>query len=273
MEYIDKVRDVAANAIIDEYLGKVPRPGAYCKRKLYDGFSSTVGRNELIDKVLLPEQDHRCCYCMKSIPEHQYGTIEHIIPVAAKKSDMPHYFHPEFKGLNALNVCHTSDFISCGKKVPQYPHEVAYHNFSFACRTCNSTRGNKKIDTIFLYPGIHKQVDYNVTTGEMTWLVDPVFTNPNSLELPTVEKVGLNAPLLKAIRAVWFYGKNHPQAEYSTPDTVNTLAQRAELVFNTFGAALLSQSANFTIDDLNAYLSLTKDFIWQKVLEYSYFGK
>ena len=112
---------------------------------------------------------------------------------------------------------------------------------------------------------------YNRQTGEVTWQTDPIINNPNSNELPNLEKVKLNTPLLKAIRAVWLYGKDHSTGTYSTPDTIQNNQDRRDLVYRTLGAALDSDP-NFNNDDYDAYNELLKDGIWRRVLEYDYFG-
>ena len=89
METIVKHNDAAANALIDPYLTWAQTQwwygencGAYMYNKLRlrdaNGYNN---RQRLIDEVLLPEQQHRCCYCMRHIVDrNDDASIEHIVP-------------------------------------------------------------------------------------------------------------------------------------------------------------------------------------------------
>ena len=272
MKYINKSNEARANLIIDEYLN-IARTESYDAGHLYSQFGSFSRKNELVNNILLPEQNNFCCYCMRYMPDRTHATIEHIIRHSIPNSaSMSRYFILHLGGLNSNNICHTDDYLTGHSQPGQYPHKVAYHNFAMACIKCNNTRGHKDIDPFFLYPNIHDDVNYNRQTGELTWLTDPESIKPVPTALPTVEKVGLNASLLKAIRSVWFFGKDHPTITYSTPDTVSNEAEKQDLVYRAFGAALLS-NPSFTMDDLDAFISLLKPQIWNKfVLNYFYFA-
>lgn len=272
MEYINKDNEARANLIIDGYLD-IARAESYDARHLYSQFGSFSRKNELVDNILLPEQSNLCCYCMRSLPDHTFATIEHIIRQSIPDYDsMSRYFRLRLGGLNSHNICHTDDYLAGNSLPGQYPHKVAYHNFAIACIKCNNTRGQNDIDPPFLYPNIHDEVNYNRQTGELTWLNDPESIKPVPQALPTVEKVGLNDSLLKAIRSVWFFGKDHPTITYSTPDTVSNEVEKQELVYRTFGAAL-SSNPSLTMDDLDAFISLLTPHIWNNiVLKYSYFA-
>ncbi len=270
MKYIDKSHEAAANNIIDHYLGFARRQPWYCAKELYKGFRGNRGKHELIDNVLIPEQSHLCCYCQKRMGDHTDVTIEHIIRQGiANEVAMRPYFKPEYKGLNARNVCHTDDFIQNNRRPKPYPHKVAYHNFAIACQRCNTARGHQDIDIPFLYPNIETEVTYDRSTGKVKWNNDPFV--PSLTEKYTLDKLELNVPILKAIRAIWIFGKDHPAANYSTPDTIRTLKQRKELVYRT----MTESAANnkwFSLDDLNAFISLLTDGLWRELLKYDYFA-
>lgn len=273
--YINKNNDKAANKKIDKYLS-VARTETWFiakgAKELYSHFGSVAEKNELIDDVLLPEQQYRCCYCQRNLPNHSYGTIEHIIRQSIPDSAaMRKYFNSQFSGLNAENVCHTDDYVSGNFNKGQYPHKVAYHNFAMACPTCNSARDCQDIDPLFLYPDIDNTVIYNRNTGEVDWLTDPEILKDVPTERPTVEKVELNSPLLKAIRSVWLYGKDHPSANYSTPNTVHNEGERIELLYNAFGAAL-DADPNFNVQDMGGFIDLCTSELWNRLLQYDYFG-
>lgn len=272
MKYVNKSNEAIANPIIDRYLAFAKRERWYSAVELYKGFRGGRGKHDLIDQILLPEQDNQCCYCRQKIQGHTEATIEHIIRQSIPNAvAMIRYFKPQYVGLNDQNICHTDDYVSGQNRPGQYPHKVAYHNFAIACPMCNMARGHQDIDPPFLYPTIDQEVDYNRQTGELTWLTDPESIKAIPTAPPTVEKVCLNKPLLKAIRAVWFYGVDHPTATYSTPDTITCEAEKQELVYLTFGNAL-SSDPFFTVEDMEAYLSLLKPHFWDMALKYAYFA-
>ncbi len=272
METIVKNNDVSANALIDPYLSWArgewwygPNCGGdlYNKLRLRDA-NGDNNRQRLIDEILLPEQGHRCCYCMRHIDDRiDDASIEHIVPQhTSTRKALNHYFSARSGGLNSANVCLTPDYVRRGTVGSPYPHHLAYHNFVVACRECNSSRGHYEIEPVFLYAGIHNEVVYNDWTGEAEWAFDPAYVNSDP-ELPTLEKVGLNRPLLKAIRSVWFYAKRNGQDP--------AVAGREELIYGAVGESLEADS-RMRDDEFDAYLSLNTDEMWNKLLKYDYFG-
>lgn len=271
MKYIDKSNETKANTIIDNYLRFARKQSWYSSDELYRGFWGKRGKHDLIDTVLLPEQDHQCCYCMKRLGNHNDPdvSIEHIIRQHTPKALMSSYFKPAYLGLNARNVCYTDDFVNKKIRPKPYPHKVAYHNLAIACNRCNETRNHQDLDIPFLYPLIENEVVYNRSTGKAKWINDPFV--PSLTEKYTLDKLELNTPLLKAIRAVWIYGKDNPVGSYSTPDTVRTFGQRRDLIYRTM-AESASHNKWFSLDDQDAFLSLLTDELWNRLLQYDYFG-
>lgn len=272
MRYIPKSREAAANPIIDRYLRTAEQQSWYCAKELYKQFRGSLGKHRLIDNVLLPEQGYRCCYCQKQLGNHtdKEVTIEHIIRQGISNYlSMLQYFKPQYLGLDARNVCHTDDFVRGRHQTPPYPHRVAYHNFAIACRRCNDARGHQDVDIPFLYPNIASEVSYDRATGKAKWNNDPFV--PSLTEKYTLDKLKLNTPLLKAIRAVWLFGKDHPLRGYSTPDTVRGLDQRRDLIYRTM-AASFKNNRFFSLDDQDAFISLLTDELWKELLKYDYFA-
>lgn len=272
MVYIDKNRDHQANPIIDKYLKFAKKQKWYCPQELYNGFRGSRGKHRLIDTVLMPEQSHLCCYCLKRLGDHADAdvTIEHIIrrsiPDAAS---MTLYFHPLYSGLNAGNVCHSDDFVRKNLRPLPYPHHVAYHNMAIACRNCNSARGHQDVYAPFLFPNIGIEVKYDRSTGKATWANDPHV--PSLTDKFTLDKLNLNSKLLKAIRAIWLFGKDNPTKSYSTPDTVANKDQRRDLIYRAMGEAM-AHNKWFSQEDLDTFLSLMKDGLWNELLKYDYFA-
>ncbi len=273
METIVKNHDAAANALINPYLTWAQRQwwyGVNCGARLYDKLrlrhaTGDNNRQRLIEEVLLPEQSYRCCYCMRQIANRMDdASIEHIVPQhATTPAEINRYFSSKSGGLNRRNVCLTDDYVRRGTVGAPYPHHLAYHNFTVACRECNSSRGHDDIEPLFLFVGIHDEVTYNEFTGEAEWTFDPAYANPVPV-LPTLEKVGLNRPILKAIRAVWFHAKRNGL----NPST----ERRDKLIYGAVGDSL-NANPGMRDDDFEAYLSLTTDEIWNLLLKYAYFGQ
>ena len=271
METIVKNQDAAANAIIRPYLAWAQTQMWYgvIIDHLYDKFGLKVAtgfnnKQRLVDTVLLPEQENRCCYCMRRMIDHtDDASIEHIVPQSTtSRTDLSHYFTGRSGGLNSSNVCLSQDFIINGSIPPPYPHHVAYHNYVVACKRCNSARGHYPIEPIFLYADIHTEVVYDQYTGEAKWLLDPVYEDPVP-GLPTLEAADVNRPLLKAIRVVWFYVKRN---------RLNPVVEsRSDLIYGAVGESLAVNPA-MSDDDFNAYLSLDKDQMWDLFMKYDYFG-
>ncbi len=268
MEHIDKKSEHEANDIIDAYLNLVCLPGI-SERTIYDDFTANDGKHKLIDNVLLPEQEYRCCYCMMKMGNCREASIEHVIPQSIRnKGDFLQYFNTRAKNyLNYENVCLTSDFIKGRFVFPPYPHVMSYYNFSIACTDCNNHRGSQYIEPLFFYPDIKNEIQYNEKTGEMNWSADPVLNNGSSVDLPTIEKVELNTPLLKAIRCVWFYAKSHK----IDLGKLKQVDERYEILYQVAGEAIVAD-CHFNDETLKAYLNLQTDKYWNKLLKYDYFG-
>ena len=271
METIVKNNEAAANAIIDQYLMWAQSQLWYGVDivHLYDklGLKLATGFNikqRLIDNILLPEQNNRCCYCLRRMTDHNDdASIEHIVPQSlTSRAGLAHYFSARSGGLNGANVCLSQDFIINGSVPPPYPHHAAYHNFVAACRTCNSARWHHEIEPLFLFAGIHAEVNYDEYTGRAEWPNDPALTDPVP-KLPTLEAADVNRPILKAIRVVWFYARRNGLKP--------TLVNRSDLIYGSVGESLAANPA-MTDDDFDAYMSLNTEQMWDLFMKYDYFG-
>ncbi|MCQ2082604.1 MAG: hypothetical protein MJZ11_13195 [Lachnospiraceae bacterium] len=273
MKYIDKKNLTSANIIIDKYLTHAKIKPGFVNDDLYKKFTNKDGKRNLVDQILLREQDYRCCYCMKKFSPSIDSdiTIEHLIPRSTPYGNELKYFATQYPGLNDTNVCHTQDYKSGTSINGQYPHHVAYHNFSIACHDCNEERKDKYIVFPFLLPSISSHIIYNRTTGKISWMDDPQIFNGFPAEEWMVNILNLNSSELKAIRAVWFFGKDNPTVTYSTPDTVRNLKDRKELIYRTFDA-ILNKNPNVSLRDMEAFISLETEERWSNLLKYNYFG-
>lgn len=264
MKSIAKINDTRANVIIDRYLASIRSKKWFKTDDIYKKhFTCSPYKKDLKNNILLPEQEHRCCYCMKrfNYPTDSDATIEHLIPRStANNSNFTNYFAISYPGLTSNNVCHTDDYKAGTAQLGQYPHHVAYHNFAIACNSCNNRRGNYFVGFPFLLPDCCQHVSYNRKTGKISWFDDPKLFDGSPESEIMVNLVELNRPLLKAIRAVWFYGKDHPTGNYSTPDTVHNIQERKELIYNAFGAAV-DANPDFTPSDMDSFINLETEGI------------
>ena len=81
--------------------------------------------------------------------------------------------------------------------------------------------------------------------------------------LPSLEKVGLNRPILKAIRSVWFYLRRNKLGP--------TSASRSDLIYGAVGDRLVAEP-NMSDEDFGAYFDLDTEEMWKFFLKYDYFG-
>ena len=93
-------------------------------------------------------------------------------------------------------------------------------------------------------------------------MFDPAYVSVTPT-LPTLEKLDLNRPILKAIRAVWFYAKSQGLNPY--------IANREDLIYGAIGESLTIQPS-MSDDEFNAFLSLNVEEMWKILLKYQYFG-
>ena len=114
-------------------------------------------------------------------------------------------------------------------------------------------------------PNINSEVLYDPISGEGTWHNDPINQDVNSLELPTLEKVGLNNSTLKIYRAFWGYLYRH---NISYDDAASN--NRAILLYDLLGD-ILEYDNNVDSDMLTAIINLQKDLYWNRIRDYDYF--
>ncbi|MDR1556945.1 MAG: HNH endonuclease [Tannerellaceae bacterium] len=130
---------------------------------------------EYFDKVefcelLLKEQNHYCCYCMKHILNKE-TTIEHIIPNKAKKESI--YSDYKIYGDIESNVFLWQGNMSSKINLPPFPHILAYENLVASCngsipkegnaKCCNNKRGSEKIIPVFYIANAKEEFEYDVS--------------------------------------------------------------------------------------------------------------
>lgn len=220
MKYIDKkLHKAEGEQIVSEFLQCVhQRLGAY-PEELYKNFGQEIDdahghvifRARLQNEVLEPEQEGVCCYCLRKLDNCNHRTIEHLIRNHAEsQEEMDSYrIRPtELDGLVWSRVF-TSDK---NPIYPPYPHSVAYQNLVVSCDgdlfnensnpvSCNLKRGKTFVPPFVLYEDIADRFVY-YPDGTADWLDD-------SGRKSVVSILGLNKPVLKMIRRIWFYIASH----------------------------------------------------------------
>ena len=272
MEYIDKTKlRNEGEAIIDAFLKRLQEAGEY-PDDLYEAFKSDKDENgeyskDKLIKVLLTEQDNHCCYCMKKLDRNEDEiTLEHLILNSITERQK---YNEYFKRNTVLNnkVCLAKDFIDKNEtNTPPYPHTVDYENLAASCdgkffsrtekyvQCCNLKRENKYMEPIVLYDTIHNEFEYT-TNGFAIW------KNETSI-FPLTSTLGLNAPVLRMIRRIWFYAKDN-QIDL---EKIN----RQEVL-----CGLLGEFTDKEFADTNYFEILSNfqnDGYWNLLLKYSYFG-
>ncbi|KAA6338338.1 hypothetical protein EZS27_013636 [termite gut metagenome] len=114
-------------------------------------------RNDDIRDILLKEQSHYCCYCMKHILGKE-TTLEHVIPNKAKGPTLisKYISYGEIR----YNVFFWESNMRFTKlQMPPFPHILSYENLVASCngsilnhglgKCCNNVRKSKDIIPFF----------------------------------------------------------------------------------------------------------------------------
>ena len=175
-----------------------------------------------MERLLLSEQHHKCCYCMRSLGYGVHTTIEHVLP--HKEAD-PQNADKYFRYCGNLRK-HVRLYLIGAEnrnvklKVPKYPHFCAYENLVLSCdgsiyddivrsgiptgrlhNCCNNARGKNYIVPLFFKRHIEKYVEYD-DDGNLK-RTDRM---PEAMWLDFVETVNrlrLNQGTLKLFRKAW----------------------------------------------------------------------
>ena len=272
MKYIDKrIKKEEGEAIISEFLDCFyKRKGTY-PADMYKAFGSEIDDNHcgtkfskrLIDEVLMPEQDGRCCYCMRRFSADGPVTIEHLMPNHADDKAELELYRTRPTELDGLP--HTKDFKAMNPIVyPPHPHSIAYQNMVLSCNgdffhvkskpvCCNLKRRHSFVPPFVLHDNIADTFVYYVD-GTAEWTEDP---NPVDSCNNAVKILGLNNTVLKMIRRIWFFcTDNHIE-----PQSV--------------GKDMVIKQISFymsTGNELNMLLNFKNESYWSLFLEYDAFA-
>ena len=276
MKYIDKkIKKQEGEAIISEFLKCFYNRTHEYPDDMYKAFNTEIDdehdhvrfRQRLINEVLMPEQDGRCCYCMRNLSTIKDVTIEHIMPNhAVDKAELELYRtrQTELDGLP-----HPNDFKSMNPiTYPPHPHSIAYQNLVLSCNgyffrensksmCCNLKRKHTFIPPFVLYSNIITTFVYYVN-GMVEWTEDP---EPPDSRNNAIKILGLNTTILRMVRRIWFFCNDHDLDPRTNPkdDIINTMA----------GFMLLEGASDRDTDML---FNFKNDKYWNLLLEHDAFA-
>lgn len=223
MQYINKESDrEAGNKITEVYLHEIwiedeqryPVDYNDSFKKLPNKANSYYKQ---MTKVLLNNQNHYCCYCMRRLTGEGDTTLEHIIPQTADVEDASYYQRDEFPVLKGyIKLC---SLFSREKNpdLTQLPHSVCYDNLVASCHgrfpitkkevdieidghSCNHPRGVKRALPLYFLTNIDSIIMYGINGS--------ILANPNSTFYKEAEEFIQSAQLswetLSDIRALWY---------------------------------------------------------------------
>ncbi|GHT05163.1 hypothetical protein AGMMS49525_12250 [Bacteroidia bacterium] len=158
-------------------------------------------KNDALRDLLLKEQNHYCCYCMKHILKED-STLEHIISQSADATLFDKYVtYGKIKG-NVFFWDRTNTY-STKFTMPPFPHILSYENLVASCdghipeegvgKHCNNARGSKEIIPLFYIKNIHDEIVYE-SNGTITC---------DAKYFPTLEALKLEHETLQIFRRCW----------------------------------------------------------------------
>lgn len=223
MQYINKESDrEAGNKITEAYLYEIwiedeqryPVDYNDSFKKLPNKANSYYKQ---MTQVLLNNQNHYCCYCMRRLTGEGDTTLEHIIPQTADENDARYYQKDEFPWLKRnikLSVLFSHEQ---NPVLTQMPHSVCYDNLVASCHgkfpitkkeadietdghCCNHPRGVKRALPLYFLTNIDTIIMYEINGS--------ILANPDSPWCEEAKELIQSAQLTKQtlsdIRALWY---------------------------------------------------------------------
>lgn len=139
MQYINKESDrEAGNKITEAYLHEIwiedeqryPVDYNDSFKKLPNKANSYYKQ---MTQVLLNNQNHYCCYCMRRLTGEGDTTLEHIIPQTADDREALYYQRDEFPMLKKNIKLSVQFSHEQNPDLAQLPHSVCYDNLVASC--------------------------------------------------------------------------------------------------------------------------------------------
>lgn len=168
-------------------------------------------------QVLLNNQNHYCCYCMRRLTGEGDTTLEHIIPQTADDENARYYQRDEFPILKG-NIKLSSQFShEQNPNIDKLPHSVCYDNLVASCHgkfpttkhggdtetdghSCNHPRGVSCALPLYFLEDINTIITYEINGS--------ILANPDSPWCEEAKELIQSAQLtwktLSDIRALWY---------------------------------------------------------------------
>lgn len=226
------------------------------------------------EKLLLEEQEYRCCYCMRRLFPETQGTItiEHIIPRSIQSGVEFDYYLQQAPVLNEYVAAsdqfeiHSRDELN---SILRMPHMIALTNLLVACNgkvgihdngcCCNNSRGNDRVLPIMLREDVLRNVSYDcygiLYIADMDNTLDGIVCD-------------LNDDTLKEIRSVWYHlsSSSVTEDEIIHYDKWQMIALMKEVYqvsdFTVIPEEVRRFVGDITIDEDDHYFRLLKDYSW-----------
>lgn len=223
MQYINKESDrEAGNKITEAYLHEIwiedeqryPVDYNDSFKKLPNKANSYYKQ---MTQVLLNNQNHYCCYCMRRLTGEGDTTLEHIIPQTADDREALYYQRDEFPMLKKNIKLSVQFSHEQNPDLAQLPHSVCYDNLVASCHgkfpitkkeadietdghSCNHPRGVKRALPLYFLTNIDTIIMYGINGS--------ILANTNSTFYKEAEEFIQSAQLswetLSDIRALWY---------------------------------------------------------------------
>lgn len=292
MEFIDKTQTSNikhANQLLNGFLYRCSQ-GVNWPSDLYDAMKSdknpsvpnaNTTYNEL-RKILLKENQQRCCYCMREIKEFD-TTLEHIIP--NKVADQTKYdeYKQYYSQSDWQKMIFAKDFLKSPKwPYRSYPHTIAYENLIPSCngkfarintplnshsgnsrvsKSCNNKRGNDFVIPFVINNQMVSEFEYK-KDGRIVWTVNKAITGQKRIDLlkerkETIDRLGLNCDELVAIRRIWFFLANNG---------LDLQKDKDRTIF------FLSEDDKLTQQEKDMLTNFWSENYWSLLEEYKYFN-
>ena len=232
--------------------------------------------------VLLDEQNHHCCYCMRRLGNDEVS-VEHVVPEKFDNQDE----NTEY-AFYAGKACCINDFVELGSLVAQrtfansaavaamtrFPHLVAHSNMTAACTDekrdgneigccCNNHRGNARILPLMLMADVEQNVEYS-DDGTLQVL----YPNTDNIVAETIARLNINNDTLKEVRYLW---RLISQTDYSREDLLQmNQMQRIKLFKQMFGVqafAVINLNYQKYADGINS----STNVYWNLLMQYDWF--
>lgn len=283
MQYINKEPDrEAGNKITEAYLHDIWIEGEQRYAVDYnDSFKKLPTKENSYYKqmthVLLNNQNHYCCYCMRRLTGEGDTTLEHIIPQAATKEGAIYYQRDEFPMLKEHIKLSTQFSHEQNPDLAKLPHTVCYDNLVASCHgifpaikkgkdvetdghSCNHPRGVKRALPLYFLPNIDSVIAYEINGSIVANSQSPFHEEAKEL----IQSALLSWTTLSDIRALWYVLRDIDKAQILA-EGKNEQGRKDLIQDNLY-------LTDYSDEKINALIvKFTKDQYWKCFLLYDWF--